>query len=323
MRMKSPEGALTALDSFLDPECTETPYVGDTIPPALKAQAHSCAALAYHEKVFATPAECAEIVVQERRFQRKETMELGVGAPAFAHFVVALDHANQSVQLGLVSPIVLRLGFMMRDIGTSLGVDLSQTVRSRRFRPLWRAVDRRLEEIYVEEWKKQRRVARDPAAYVCAAEGCGIRGEKRQALRSCAGRCPPGLKPRYCSKKCQKQDWSRHKSICKPGYVGELPSITGPAESLARGIFELGDSVDGEDMENTSPPVAGPFTSTADDRDEMPFRLRPAGPGQFIDMPAPNAPGGSIRLTSNTLDAETLRVIRERARMRARGQGAG
>lgn len=205
MRQKSPEGALTALDSFLDPECTETPYVGDTISPALKAQAHSCAALAYHEKVFATPVECAEIEVQERRFQRKETMELGVGAPAFAHFVVALDHANQSVQLGLVSPIVLRLGFMMRDIGTSLGVDLSQTVRSRRFRPLWRAVDRRLEEIYAEEWRKQRRAARDPAAYLCAAEGCGIRGEERQALRSCAGRCPPDLKPRYCSKECQKK----------------------------------------------------------------------------------------------------------------------
>ncbi|OJT13664.1 hypothetical protein TRAPUB_9763 [Trametes pubescens] len=285
--------ALIALDAFLDSECTETPYVGDTISRILKAQAHCCAALAYHEKVFAIPAERVAIEAEERRFQRKETMGQGVGAPAFAHFVIALHHANKSVQLGLVSPIVLRLGFMMRNIGTSLGVDLTQTVRSRRFPPLWRAVDQRLKEICAEEWIKQSKAARDPAAYRRAVAYTGRSG-----------------------KRCG-HDWPRHKRICKPGSVGELPSITGPAESLARGIFELGDSVDGEDADHAPPSVAGPSESTTDDRDEAPFKLRPAGSGQFIDSPAPHAPGGSIRLTTNTLDAETLRNIRKHAHMRA------
>lgn len=211
MRKKSFEGALLLLDSFFDPECTEMPYVGNAISRNLKAQAHCCAALAYFEKVLASPEERVAIQADERRFRRKETLGLGVGAPPFANFALALHHANESVKLGLVSPVVLRSVFMMRDIGASLGVDLSRMDGSRRFRPLWRALDRRSEEIYVEERLRRRKAAADPAAYVCAAEGCGICGEERQALRSCAGRCPPDLKPHYCSKECQtKVSWCKH-----------------------------------------------------------------------------------------------------------------
>ncbi len=122
------------------------------------------------------------------------------------------------------------------------------------------------------------------------------------------------------------KDWKqRHKAICKPGSAGKLPSITESEKSLALRIFELGDSVDGDDTEDAPPPVAGhsggagPSGSAAD---EVPFRLRSPGPGQFVDIPAPGAPGGSIRITSNTLDAETLRDIREHVHMRARGLGA-
>lgn len=45
--------------------------------------------------------------------------------PAFAKSVEALHHANESANLGNVSPAVLRLGFMTHDIGSSrLGADL-------------------------------------------------------------------------------------------------------------------------------------------------------------------------------------------------------
>ncbi|CAL1699049.1 unnamed protein product, partial [Somion occarium] len=55
-----------------------------------------------------------------------------------------------------------------------------------------------------------------PNAYRCAAPGCGIEGTKKSALLKCAGKCPPDVKPSYCSKECQKAHWKTHRSICNP-----------------------------------------------------------------------------------------------------------
>jgi len=39
----------------------------------------------------------------------------------------------------------------------------------------------------------------------CAANGCGIQGGSKAALRRCGGKCPIELKPSYCSKECQRR----------------------------------------------------------------------------------------------------------------------
>lgn len=118
----------------------------------------------------------------------------------------AVQHASESARLGLVSPCVLLIGIELRDIATSFDADVAQLVqRGKVFRPLWRAVARRHAEIEAEDRKRQHKVESSPNAYVCAAEGCGIRGEKKAALRACGGRCPPEVKPHYCSRGCQRR----------------------------------------------------------------------------------------------------------------------
>ncbi|KAI0737074.1 hypothetical protein C8Q80DRAFT_1213609 [Daedaleopsis nitida] len=58
---------------------------------------------------------------------------------------------------------------------------------------------------------------------------------KGKQLKQCAGGCPPELKPSYCSKRCQRKDWDRHKAICVklPREVSECDhhdaSMAGPA----------------------------------------------------------------------------------------------
>ena len=91
-----------------------------------------------------------------------------------------MHNANEAVKLGLVSPAVLLIGMKLREVGEGLGVNLDQMSRAKKFRPLWRAISRRLDEIYAEERKRQRKVDRKPNEYVCAAEGCGIRGKNAE-----------------------------------------------------------------------------------------------------------------------------------------------
>lgn len=204
---QSSEGALACLDTFTDPSSDPSRYVGDIASPELMAQAHSCAARAHYDQFIASSSsERTPLILEEDRFSRPETARLGVGQSALSYFLLAAHHANESVKLGLVSPTVLLIGLKAREIGEVLGADIEQTlVRAKRFQPLWQAISRRLQEIHEEERKRQKKVDRRPNVYVCAAEGCGIQGEKKAALRSCSGKCPPDLKPHYCSPECQKK----------------------------------------------------------------------------------------------------------------------
>ena len=93
----------------------------------------------------------------------------------------------------------------MRGVAEVLGIDVTKMGNAKRFRALWRAVDRREREAHNEERKMQKKAENAPNRYVCAREGCGISAEGRRALLVCSGRCPPDLKPSYCSKECQKQ----------------------------------------------------------------------------------------------------------------------
>ena len=193
------------LDAFLDPSCNDGRYVGDVASRTLMAQAHACAARAHYAKFTASSSERLAIQADERRFSRPETMRLGIGQPPLSSLALAAHHANESVKRGLVSPIVLVVGFKMRDLGEALGVNLDQMSRAKKFRPLWRVISRRIDELYAEERRRQSRADARPNQYVCAAEGCGIRGEQRGALKACGGRCPSDIKPSYCSKECQKR----------------------------------------------------------------------------------------------------------------------
>ncbi|EIW59915.1 uncharacterized protein TRAVEDRAFT_90255, partial [Trametes versicolor FP-101664 SS1] len=210
-----PEGALYVLDALLDPECDPERYVGHLASTAVLAQAHSCAANAHFLKLMASSDQILDMVMDERRFRRTENAL--DEDPALAYFIFAVQHANLSAKLGLVSPVVLQIGFAARETGASLGVEPCQMKRSRHVRFLWGAVMANLEEIYDEERKRREALHGRRGGCVCAAEGCGIRAEGGATLRACSGRCPRDLKPHYCSKTCQKKDWPAHKTVCKAG----------------------------------------------------------------------------------------------------------
>ena len=65
-----------------------------------------------------------------------------------------------------------------------------------------------------------------PIGMYARGRGAGSSAEGRRALLVCSGRCPPDLKPSYCSKECQKQDWPNHRVFCKSysSIIGETAS---------------------------------------------------------------------------------------------------
>ncbi|OJT13671.1 hypothetical protein TRAPUB_9770 [Trametes pubescens] len=309
---QSAEGALYVLDSLLDPACDRDRYLGYLASPTTLAQAHSCAANAHFMKLTASAVQVADMLVDERRFQRPQTAHSNSGGdPALAYLILAVTHANESAKLGLVSPIVLKIGLTARETGAKIGVDMARMGRSRYIRYLWRAVTARLEEIYDEERKKQKKVEDSPNDYVCAAEGCGIRAEGRAALRACAGRCPRDLKPYYCSKECQTKDWSRHKAVCKAGSVGKAPIITDKENALT--FFQLVEEEEEESESATQGEEQVDATAHGEeDPADQPLAFGPPpGLTSIVDIPAPNAPGGPIEISSNTLEPEAMTALRE------------
>ncbi|KAI0701111.1 hypothetical protein C8T65DRAFT_276811 [Cerioporus squamosus] len=250
MRKQSVEGALCSLDAITDPTREAARSSRKITSPELMAQAHSLAAHAQYQKFIASPVDRQDIETDEHLFCRSETRRLGYGQPPLTSLELAVRHANESVKLGLVSHAALTVGLTLRDLGESFGVDVSRLPEgAKKFRPLWREVARRVEEIYEEARKKgQSSEQKNADGFMCAAEECHERRELEGALRSCAGNCPSDLKPSYCGKECQKKDWPRHKLICKPGITGKLPKITEKAKVLR--LLELGD----EEAEETLSP---------------------------------------------------------------------
>ncbi|KZT63414.1 hypothetical protein DAEQUDRAFT_133399 [Daedalea quercina L-15889] len=67
----------------------------------------------------------------------------------------------------------------------------------------------------VMKWAEEQRDAkkrRKPNAYRCAREGCPVQATSQAALKRCGGPCPEEYKPYYCSKECQLQDRTIHKT---------------------------------------------------------------------------------------------------------------
>ncbi len=200
----NPEGALYMLDAFHDPECSKSDYVGHIASQSDVARAHSCAAHAHYQKFSAPLTQRLLYASIERHYSRRQSVVAGFGYPAHTSFKFALHHASESARLGHVSSIVLCVGFAAREIGEGLGVDFSQHAdRAKRYRPLWRAVDARLNELYAEARTALKTERRDSLEHVCGAERCGTRSKSSPSFKACSGKCPLDLKPRYYSKQCQ------------------------------------------------------------------------------------------------------------------------
>ncbi|RPD60876.1 hypothetical protein L227DRAFT_501141, partial [Lentinus tigrinus ALCF2SS1-6] len=124
--------------------------------------------------------------------------------------------ANETAKFGFVSPYVLYLSQTLVRFGERDGIDVRNDPRFRNLTYLWRVHDIRKRQMLEEQSRRDRKVARVPDAYVCAAAGCRVSAVHQGGLRACSGRCPPERKPRYCSKECQTKDWKAHKAYCKP-----------------------------------------------------------------------------------------------------------
>ncbi|VDB84530.1 unnamed protein product [Peniophora sp. CBMAI 1063] len=62
---------------------------------------------------------------------------------------------------------------------------------------------------------RRRKLSLGVSAVECAAHGCEARICWGKPLARCGGWCPLELKPAYCSKECQRQDWkAAHKPEC-------------------------------------------------------------------------------------------------------------
>lgn len=110
---------------------------------------------------------------------------------------------------GFVCPGVLTVGMTVERMGLRRQADCKipgvDTQRFAGLAALWKAVDRRKAEIQLADRKLENKLKKNPGAYICAAEGCGIEATHKAALLRCAGKCAMKGKPAYCSKECQKK----------------------------------------------------------------------------------------------------------------------
>ncbi|VDC02025.1 unnamed protein product [Peniophora sp. CBMAI 1063] len=66
----------------------------------------------------------------------------------------------------------------------------------------------------------------DEDVLACGRPGCDNTTTTPSDFKRCGGKCPMHLKPYYCSKECQKQDWQRHKAECRRLDASEEKHIT-------------------------------------------------------------------------------------------------
>ncbi|RDX44926.1 hypothetical protein OH76DRAFT_1029291 [Lentinus brumalis] len=212
---RSVEGAIDVLHAIIDPQHPDA--VHDP-PRFLAARAFSFLILIHydmHEEAHAgRPIEADGRLHPFRRYILPSNTPDIYLANVLLHR--AAIYANETARYGFVTPYVLNVSQSLVRCGERDRIDVRNDPRYRDLAHMWRVHDIRRREMEQEQQKRDRKVARVPDAYVCAADGCGISAVKRLGLRACAGKCPPERKPRYCSKECQTKDWKRHKAYCKP-----------------------------------------------------------------------------------------------------------
>lgn len=195
--------------------------------------------------------------------------------------------ANNAAALGLVSPTVLFVGKRLSDFGArsraAWKLDWLYPPKLEKLEFLWEALDRRDAEMAREMQARDKKVAKRPTAYRCAAPGCGIVATRKAALLRCSGGCE--TKAHYCSKECQSEDWKRHKRACRPGN-GATTSTTAPQD----------------------PGRVAPSSVTSDQPvgDEI-----GDGKERSIVINVPSMPGGQVTVSSTTMGPAALRQLRD------------
>ena len=116
--------------------------------------------------------------------------------------------ANKAAALGFVPPIVLSIADMVERVGFRRVETCPPGHSVDRFvalEDLWRAYERRKEQVEMQEQNRQMKVQQNRNLYFCAASGCGIEGTHKSGLSRCSGECPLEGKPSYCGKECQRR----------------------------------------------------------------------------------------------------------------------
>ncbi|TFK81769.1 hypothetical protein K466DRAFT_666913 [Polyporus arcularius HHB13444] len=292
----SVEGALYMFDPLTDELRTDFDrYVGDTAPNDVRAKAHSGAALAYWIEFSGTDADFEDTYLVERDYFGRLVDDPEGFEGRLGSLILAVRHANASVVLGLASPVALVVGMSFKEAAAKAGVDVE---RARNYRPLWRAIEKMKQEMEAEQRKDEERVQAG-SPYICSGPDCKIQGVHKSAMKACAGKCPLALKPRYCSKECQRKDWPQHKMLCKQGRTDE----TQLAEALTSFLQPVDDTADADDAHVED-----------DDEHEMwgdGKTQRTPGPARIIEVPDAQS-GENLRIISTTMSPREMRKFRER-----------
>ncbi|RPD57304.1 hypothetical protein L227DRAFT_655697, partial [Lentinus tigrinus ALCF2SS1-6] len=120
----------------------------------------------------------------------------------------AMVDANAAIKHDFRFAGAFEVAEVVLQLGAAHGQDVRGGERFGQFKHLWKAYDVRRRVL--------EKIAQDPSRYTCAAPSCGFRSLKASMLRRCTGTCSRDVKPSYCSKKCQRKEWERHKAVCGP-----------------------------------------------------------------------------------------------------------
>ncbi|KAI0630458.1 hypothetical protein C8Q77DRAFT_205019 [Trametes polyzona] len=260
------------------------PYIKD-VTPRLRLQGLACYA---HMNFYS----CGP--GPDRPFSYRHSVEEN---PALFNAAAA---ANICASLGFVPPVVLHIAAWFRIAKARFGVDprISDKVfKDTEYRHLWAAHRDYLSRLQAKEASRLAKVAKAPALYRCANDGCEIQASTKRAFRRCGGECLPERKPRYCSVACQRTHWLIHREFCMSDTANDHTEI----------VDDDGDPdwVDDENFRvprNTTPAWKGHWDIWADREDAE----------IFIDIPndSPFRCGDVMRLKTRTLSPECLKAYR-------------
>ncbi|GJE96705.1 zinc finger MYND domain-containing protein [Phanerochaete sordida] len=225
----------------------------------------------------------------------------------------AASFANEACTIGFTAGIACHIGFDVERAGFRKQEDVKfpgwSAARFEALTELWRIVDQVKGRMQREQAKRQEKLKKDPAAFVCAAPGCGIEETYKTTLRRCAGKCAMEGKPAYCDKDCQKKDWARHKAFCRDG--APLDDVVA---SLRHTIEEESKPINLADTDSYQPTLE--FSEYEISSDGT-FQLVPGSKKQEHRVDIPDSTGAfggkDIKILSKNIDPDVLRRFRDLA----------